>query len=140
MPKFQKILSANDVGSTGTHQAGILVPKTDTALLGFLPFLSAEAKNPSAYLSCVDRLGVRFNARFVYYNNSLHDREGTRNEYRLTGLTDFLRRNGAKPGDLLEISGDGRGLDYLMEIVRPATVRSPAGPLRVRISSWSRVH
>ena len=36
MKSISKILSANDIGATGGHQAGILIPK-DPRILGFFP-------------------------------------------------------------------------------------------------------
>jgi len=33
--RYAKLLSANDTGETGGHQAGILVPKSDAELLAF---------------------------------------------------------------------------------------------------------
>jgi len=81
---FQKALSANDVGATGAHQAGILIPKTNRELLAFLPSLDATTKNPSAWIDCIDEGGTVRRFRYVYYNNALHDLGGTRNEYRIT--------------------------------------------------------
>src|SRR5215469_7482404 len=43
--QIRKTLSANDVGSTGAHQAGILIPK-DPKILAFFPTLDASTKNP----------------------------------------------------------------------------------------------
>lgn len=100
---FRKTLSANDVGATGTHQAGILVPKANLELLEFFPKLSPEVKNPDAWLECVDANGVKRKFRFVYYNNKLHDCAGTRNEYRITYMTSFFRDCAAKEGDVFEI-------------------------------------
>ena len=88
---FTKTLSANDVGTTGGHMGGILVPRGDGQLLAFLPPLDAGEKNPSVWIECVAEDGQILKLRFVYYNNSLHDPKGTRNEYRITHLTKYLR-------------------------------------------------
>ena len=49
---FIKTLSANDVGTTGGHMGGILVPKGDGELLAFLPALDRNVLNPSAWIEC----------------------------------------------------------------------------------------
>jgi hypothetical protein len=49
---FIKTLSANDVGTTGGHMGGILVPKGDGELLAFLPPLDPNVLNPSAWIEC----------------------------------------------------------------------------------------
>ncbi|MBM0142490.1 EcoRII N-terminal effector-binding domain-containing protein [Pseudomonas cannabina] len=36
---FIKVLSPNDVGATGAHQGGILIPKSEADLLSILPRL-----------------------------------------------------------------------------------------------------
>jgi Restriction endonuclease EcoRII, N-terminal len=136
---YQKILSANDTGDTGTHQAGILIPKSETGLLGMLPQLDASVYNPSSYLTVQGSDGDRFQLRFIYYNNKLHGR-GTRNEYRLTCLTDFLRRNRSRPGDAFRITRDENGC-YSMEIIKdqPQALESSDLPEVIRLRGWSRV-
>jgi hypothetical protein len=94
----EKTLSANDTGLTGGHQAGILVPK-DPNILGFFPKLDSSRKNPRAILDIVDDTAREWTFYFIYYNNRLFG--GTRNEYRLTGMTTFLREFNLKPGDVL---------------------------------------
>ena len=42
---------------------------------------------------------------FIYYNNALFD--GTRNEYRLTRMTKYIRQAGLIAGDELTLSRDG---------------------------------
>ena len=81
---FSKVLSANDVGATGGHMGGLLIPKGERELLAILPPLDPTIKNPDAWLECVDDAGQALRLRFVYYNNKLHDERGTRNEFRLT--------------------------------------------------------
>jgi hypothetical protein len=46
---ISKVLSANDTGDTGGHQAGILVPK-DPDILAFFPKLDANRRNPRCLL------------------------------------------------------------------------------------------
>src|SRR5690349_3215959 len=91
-----KELSANDTGDTGGHQAGILVPK-EPRILSFFPQLDGTTKNPRHHLIFHDDDGGRWEFAFIYYNNRYFD--GTRNEYRLTRMTPYLRGNGLKPGD-----------------------------------------
>jgi hypothetical protein len=114
---FLKMLSANDVGATGTHQAGILVPKSNQKLLALFPPLDAKSKNPDAWIDCIDEHGIRRKFRFVYYNNELHDTDGTRNEYRLTHMTEYLYEMRAVEGDSIEITRrDGR--DYAVRVIK----------------------
>ncbi len=86
--KISKKLSANDVGTTGAHQAGILVPK-EKAILSFFPSLDPSVKNPRMTLVVRElKDGTRWEFNFIYYNNRLFG--GTRNEYRLTCMTQYL--------------------------------------------------
>ncbi len=93
---IEKILSANDTGDTGGHQAGILVPKNKD-ILSFFPTLDAASKNPRAIIKAVDDNGREWTFTFIYYNNKFFG--GTRNEYRLTGMTAFFREFNLKPSD-----------------------------------------
>lgn len=94
---ISKVLSANDTGDTGGHQAGILVPK-EMSLLSFFPRLNPNQFNPRAHLIFTDQSGEKWEFAFIYYNNRLHHR-GTRNEYRLTRMTKFIREASLVPGD-----------------------------------------
>lgn len=93
-----KTLSMNDTGETGGHQAGICVPKSGE-VLKFFPDLGNEEKNPRVSLHFVDQAGKEWKFNFIYYNNKFFDKKGTRNEYRLTGMTAFFRENSLKAGD-----------------------------------------
>lgn len=93
---IEKTLSANDTGETGGHQAGILVPKGG-GVLPFFPHLNETLKNPRAVLDLIDDAGREWTFAFIYYNNRFFG--GTRNEYRLTGMTAFLREFNLKAGD-----------------------------------------
>lgn len=145
MRKFVKTLSANDVGTTGGHMGGILVPKVDGELLAFLPPLDVSTLNPSARIECQTPDGGRLRLRFVYYNNRLHVQGGTRNEYRITYLTKFLRHEGAREGDLFEISRAEDDLVYRIRIIRHGAAKEKPeeddGPIRIRLTTgWRRVH
>lgn len=98
MDTISKILSANDIGATGGHQAGILIPK-DPRILGFFPGLDAKRYNPRCHLMFTDETRTRWEFAFIYYNNALFS--GTRNEYRLTRMTKYIRNTGLEVGDEL---------------------------------------
>ncbi len=145
MKKFAKTLSANDLGITGGHMGGILVPKGDGELLAFLPPLDTSTLNPSAWIDCETPDGSPLRLRFIYYNNRLHTPGGTRNEYRLTYLTKFLRHAGAKEGDLFEIAKeDGSPIFSIRVISRVGTEMmgdQEDQPVRIKLTtSWRRVH
>ncbi|WP_116064628.1 EcoRII N-terminal effector-binding domain-containing protein [Cohnella phaseoli] len=93
---ISKLLSANDTGANFSHQAGILVPKVKE-VLSFFPDLGTEAKNPRVVLSFEDISGEKWSFNFIYYNGKLFG--GTRNEYRLTGMTRFIKSNNLRAGD-----------------------------------------
>jgi hypothetical protein len=140
---FQKTLSANDVGATKAHQAGIHIPKTEKALLDFLPPLDPKSRNPDAWIECADGTGSIHRFRYVYYNNKLHDEGGTRNEYRITHMTGYFRQIGAKVGDVLEISKAPKNSQYLLRILQSPTgineePNRPVGP--IKLTGWNRVH
>lgn len=141
---FSKILSANDVGATGGHQGGILVPKSETELLAFLPPLEPNKKNPDAWIVCIDEGGAVRRFRFVYYNNRLHDDGGTRNEYRITYMTAYFREMRAREHDIFEISQDPGSSKYTIRIIRAKVVLPEPkedSVLRIKITSgWRRVH
>lgn len=109
--RISKKLSPNDVGTTGGHQAGILVPKANE-ILSFFPELDAGSKNPRLTL-VVRELndGTRWEFNFIYYNNAFFG--GTRNEYRLTCMTKYLRAIDAKEGDELLFSKDDNGSIFI---------------------------
>jgi Restriction endonuclease EcoRII, N-terminal len=102
-----KTLSSNDLGLTGGHQAGILVPKARD-VLSFFPKLGTNEKNPRVSLSFRDTDGVTvWPFVFIYYNNRHFG--GTRNEFRLTWMTRYLRAKNAQVGDEVQFSRDEDG-------------------------------
>lgn len=107
---ISKLLSANDTGDTGAHQAGILVPK-DENILGFFPSLDSSVKNPRMHLQFEDEHGDKWEFAFIYYNNARFG--GTRNEYRLTRMTPYIKRNALKPGDEIFFEKHSEGKRYL---------------------------
>lgn len=94
---ISKILSRNDTGENDTHQAGILIPKNPPEILTFFPKLDNLEKNPRITMSFVDTSDRKWEFNYIYYNNKFF--EGTRNEYRLTGMTEYIRTYNLKSGD-----------------------------------------
>ena len=96
---LQKTLTKNDLGLTGSHQAGVHVPQ---ALAGFFPRLDGSRHNPSTWIE-VEGHGGAWRWRWIYYNGRPMG-IGTRDEYRITHTAKFLRAGGANPGDVLELA------------------------------------
>jgi hypothetical protein len=109
---ISKELSANDTGETGGHQAGICVPK-NSDILKFFPDLGNSILNPRASMVFYDDWGQPWRFNFIYYNNKFHTPKGTRNEYRLTGLTRFFRENGLRSGDEIILIHGEDGEDHI---------------------------
>lgn len=107
-----KVLSMNDTGETGGHQAGILIPKVGE-VLRFFPDLGCEEKNPRVAMYFTDEAGKEWKLNFIYYNNKFFDVKGTRNEYRLTGMTAYFRENGLKAGDTVTLIHGTEGTDLI---------------------------
>lgn len=98
-----KTLTANDIGTTGAHQAGMHVP-LDPATLQFFPKLDASLLNPREVMNFVDAdRGTSIPLNFIHYNGKLLGLS-SRNEYRLTGMTRFLKDRNARIGDRIELS------------------------------------
>ena len=127
-----KTLSPNDVGSTGTHQSGLLVPKK-LIDIGLFPRLSVSELNPRIRLKFdVVEEETIFYANYIYYNNRFFD--GTRDEYRLTGTTSFFRESGLKSGDKVEISENGKG-SYAIRGIRTNRI-----PMELSVESWELIY
>ncbi|UTT39437.1 hypothetical protein NMP99_15710 [Glutamicibacter mishrai] len=131
----RKTLSANDLGRTGGHQAGIAIPKSGH-ILSFFPRLSPEEYNPDCIINCfIPELEMYINLRYVYYNNKLHT-QGTRNEYRITGTTRLLRQLNAQVQDEIEFTKDKFG-EMSINIIRWAADRK-AENTQIKLSNgWS---
>lgn len=99
-----KILSKNDAGETGGHQAGILVPK-DAGILSFFPQLDVRIHNPRCHILFHDESDTKWEFAFIYYNGKLFG--GTRNEYRLTRMTNYIRSAHLFAGDEIVLTNDG---------------------------------
>ena len=129
---IEKILSPNDLGSNGSHQAGMLIPKRKE-VLSFFPKLDESQTNPRISLSFKEKDGGAWTFKLIYYNNKL--RGGTRNEYRLTGMTEFFRRSNLKAGDILILRHDD---EYQILYTRSSETLSAIaddGIIRLRLNS-----
>ena len=114
------------------HQAGILIPKRDE-ILSFFPRLSVESKNPRVHLTFIDDVGIAWTFAFIYYNNAYFD--GTRNEFRLTRMTEYIRQNNLRPGDELVLKRSSEEQLGLSCKRRESVLRDEKGVLRLG-SSW----
>ena len=86
------------MGETGSHQAGILLPKQSREIMDFFPVLDSFQKNPRERICFIDRTsGKCWFFNLIYYNNKFYG--GTRNEYRLTGMTPFFKFNELRSRD-----------------------------------------
>lgn len=94
---FAKVLSENDLGLTGGHQAGPLIPKQHIV---YFPALNERLLNPREPIR-LRRNGTLFkDAQFIHYNNRKFG--GTRDEYRITPLSAReYAALGARAGDFL---------------------------------------
>lgn len=131
--KISKVLSKNDLGSTGGHQSGVVIP-VRVARSAFMPQLNDQLINPRLVLMLKDEAnGVEYPVNFIYYNGKLHG-TSTRNEYRLTGILPFLRDQSAQDGDFLVLE---RGADsgYRVSIIQ--SVPDHADVIKITIDSWS---
>lgn len=123
-----KILSANDTGDTGSHQVGIYIPKDDR-ILNFFPRLDTRADNPSEMIRFTwDHDNTEYYFRFIYYNGKITGLS-TRNEYRLTQMTEFFRDSGLRPGDTIVLYKDG-GIYYVSD-------RPPMGGVVPHDQNWA---
>jgi len=137
---YAKILSANDTGATGGHQAGILVPKADAKLLAFFPALDASVMNPDAWIRCEDASGKIWGMRYIYYNNKLHVSTGTRNEYRITWMTKYLRANKAVAGDSVIFEATEEPGYYRISLTRVSQAPTATKQGVIKLSGWRRIH
>ncbi len=135
MIELVKTLSSNDVGSTGGHQSGVVIPKK-IAKQGFFPELNSSIVNPRQQLDAVvESTGKNLRLNYIYYNGKLH-KTSTRNEYRLTGISSFLKDSSAQEGDRLVITKVG-DLRYKLRVI-PANQHYLEEEIVVNLSKdWS---
>lgn len=128
---IEKMLSRNDTGETGGHQAGILIPKS-TEILSFFPLLKSTEKNPRIQITFNDHVGEQWSFSFIYYNNRFFG--GTRNEYRLTGMTRYINAYNLKSGDTLTLSRNDDGF-YSVNYKKNIVKKKSDEPLKLS-NSW----
>jgi hypothetical protein len=102
---ISKVLSANDCGLTGSHQAGIYVPDT---LAWFFPSLMEDQLNPKCWMDCQGQDGRIWTFRFIHYNNGIVGC-GTRSEYRLTRVAGYISYHALGVGDIIEFEQSRTG-------------------------------
>ena len=76
-------------------------------MLSFFPVLSEDQYNPRAHLVFEDASGDSWEFAFIHYNNRRFG--GTRNEYRLTRMTRYIRHTGLSSGDEIILHRDECG-------------------------------
>lgn len=137
---YEKILTKNDTGETGGHQAGIAVPKKDLELLAFFPKLDIQVFNPDRWLTCEDPDGDLWEMRYVYYNGkTFSPMKSTRNEYRITHMTKFFSTWNAKSGDSVIFTSTGREGNYRISI-KKASEGDAGTPKPVILKGWKAVY
>ena len=95
--EVEKILSANDLGDTNSHQAGFLVPHK-IVRAGFFPTLEDKTRNPRRKIILIELEGkLQHEVNYIKYNNKVFG--GTRYEYRITGVIGLFRHNLLRAGD-----------------------------------------
>lgn len=113
--RIEKVISWNETGKSRSHQAGILVPKAIGRLL--MPDHKSSGKNPKKTLRLSPfGVGVEIEAVLTYYNSKTFG--GTRDEFRITRLTDFMNSASLMPGDKVIIEIDEQSLEGTIDFVR----------------------
>ena len=130
---IRKTLSANDAGETGGHQAGILIPR-DQRILSFFPQLNVAELNPRTHIVFEDATGGLWKFAFIYYNN--HRFGGTRNEYRLTRMTRYIRQAGLASGDEIILHRDGHGRYSIEHQFANSAIPTPKGSALRLSGGW----
>jgi hypothetical protein len=74
----------------------------------FFPKLDSTKKNPRRKIVFLDNQNKEWPFNFIYYNSKFF--KGTRDEYRLTGMTSFLKFYSLKSGDEFRLTKE-LGLD-----------------------------
>ena len=137
---YEKILTPNDTGETGGHQAGIAVPKQNLELIAFFPQLATETFNPDIWITCDDPDGQLWEMRFVYYNGkTFSPRKSTRNEYRVTHMTKFFSKWNARSGDSVIFTATKLEGNYRISI-KKAPAEDSSTPKPIALRGWKAVY
>ncbi len=118
----------------------MLIPKGDREFRIFLGELDGSIKNPRKTITCIEENGYALELQYIHYNNKFHDVTGTRNEFRLTCLTAYLRRSGARAGDEIEIAKEEQGQVYRISFFPAQCDENQSLPKRIVLKGWRRVH
>lgn len=140
MVSYEKKLTANDIGNTGGHQAGICVPRANKELLSFFPFLDSKSVNPDTWLYCEDELGEIWRMRYIYYNGKMHN-TSTRNEYRITCMTKFFMQWRAREGDTIVFTATAQKRHYKIKIeYTDSNIQKEAStPKLIVLRGWNKI-
>ena len=128
--KVQKLITANDIGLTGSHQAGILIPKT---LTWFFPLLDEHTLNPDRWLTVTTGYGDSHLSRYIHYNNKIVTEKGTRDEFRITRIVPALRSAGASAGSVVEFARQSMD-EYTLDVVQTDNRNSEDDPIVIDLS------
>jgi hypothetical protein len=127
-----KRLTDTDLGVTGSHQAGFLVPKRFVKE-GLFDDFGGRELNPRRRLKFEDLSdGSDVYGNFIFYNNKLFG--GTRLEYRLTGISRWIKDRGLRVGDSIEITRQESD-SYTL---RP--IKSQRAPSTLSRESWTAIY
>lgn len=147
---YSKQLTANDIGITGGHQAGICIPRTNTDLVEFFPSLNKEQFNPDIWITCVDPAGEEWKMRYIYYNGkTFNPPKSSRNEYRLTWMTKFFRKWDVGKDDSVVFESTDDFLTFNIRIIKSDTSETIAQcsakahtskPKVIQLRGWKRVY
>jgi len=133
---LKKVLTANDLGRTGSHQVGIVVPKR-FAMSTFFPLLPYDSVNPRRSLTFIDtETGANISTNFIYYNNKRRGK--TRDEFRMTGIAAFCRSKSADVGDslIMRLLADGRRTLEVSKASSPRESPEDARSTVILSDSW----
>ncbi len=130
---IRKTLSANDAGETGGHQAGILIPR-DPRILSFFPQLNTSELNPRSHINFEDVVGTLWEFAFIYYNNRWFG--GTRNEYRLTRMTRYIREAGLVSGDEIILQRNEHGRYFMRHQFADSAESTGKGSVLTLSGGW----
>ena len=111
---IEKVVGRNELGHTGSHQAGIVIPKAQQ-IIEFFPALDASEFNPRKLIHFWNEATQRYwPLNYIYYNGKIHG-FSTRNEYRLTGITQLFRLIDIDAGDLLSFVNGAHGYEIAVK-------------------------
>lgn len=108
--KAVKKLSGNDLGVTGSHQSGILIPKF-LIRNGFFPALDPLEYNPRISIPMTGN-GIDITVNLIFYNSRLHGNQKGRCEYRLTCIGQYLKIQGLEVNDELVFEFNDKRKNY----------------------------